>query len=222
MILRWPDCVNVRDLGGLHTTDGLVTRPGALVRAGSLSRLTAEGWHALREHGIRTIVDLRNHDERPPDAAPRPADVETVHLPHDSMHDREFWDVWQTGPQFASPLYYEPHLERFPDVNAEVVRAIAHARPGGVVVHCAAGRDRTGMVTAVVLALLGVIPRAIAEDYARSPAEEGVDDHLAARGTSSAALIERLARRDLQGDLALRDDDVAALRERLLTSRACA
>jgi hypothetical protein len=71
----------------------------------------------------------------------RPESIETVNIPLDVTEDREFWNVWETGPQFATPLYYRPHLERFPERNAEVVRAIALAQPGGVVFHCQGGRD---------------------------------------------------------------------------------
>jgi protein-tyrosine phosphatase len=111
--LDWEGCSNVRDLGGMLAAGGRRTRRGALVRADALDRLTAAGWAALEDHGVRTVIDLRNDDERGSDAAPRPARVETVHLPHDAVEDREFWDVWSSGPQYGTPLYYGPHLERF-------------------------------------------------------------------------------------------------------------
>jgi protein tyrosine/serine phosphatase len=63
--LNWEGCFNARDLGGLRTTDGCVTRWGAVVRSDSLDHLSAAGWSALQAHGIRTIVDLRN-DQDPP------------------------------------------------------------------------------------------------------------------------------------------------------------
>jgi hypothetical protein len=62
--LDWEGCCNARDLGGLSTTDGRTTRWGAVARSERLDELTAAGWSALEAHGIRTIVDLRNHDER--------------------------------------------------------------------------------------------------------------------------------------------------------------
>jgi protein tyrosine/serine phosphatase len=104
--LDWEGCFNVRDLGGLTAAAGAVTRWGALVRADALDGLSAAGWAALVAHGVRTVVDLRNDDERGPDAAPRPATVTSVHLPLDGTEDREFWSVWESGPQFGTPLYH--------------------------------------------------------------------------------------------------------------------
>ncbi len=57
--LVWDGCVNVRDLGGLPTEDGRVTRFGAVVRADNVRRLSDAGWEALAGYGIRRIIDLR-------------------------------------------------------------------------------------------------------------------------------------------------------------------
>jgi hypothetical protein len=232
--LAWDGCDNARDLGGLPTTDGGVTRRGALVRSDALQKLTAAGWAALVDHGVRTVVDLRNADERGPDAAPRPSGITTIQVPLDVAEDREFWDVWEHGPQFGTPLYYRPHLERFPARNAEVVAAIARAAPGGVAFHCQGGRDRAGQVALLVLTLAGVEPEAIADDYELSEerlratyAARGEPDqapalngYLAQQGTTArGALLDVLSGLDLQAHLAaagLTADDVAALRRRLL------
>jgi protein-tyrosine phosphatase len=64
---------------------------GRAVRSDSLDRLTAAGWQAVCDHGVRTIIDLREPQERAPDLAPRPAQLTTVHLPLDVREDREFW-----------------------------------------------------------------------------------------------------------------------------------
>ena len=141
------------------------TRRGAVVRGDSPDRLSAAGWSALEAHGIRTIVDLRNDDER--EVGARPPGIDTLHLPLDG-EDARFWDRWATGPQFGTPLYYGPHLERFPERSARVIAAIASAPPGGVYVHCVGGRDRTGQVAMLLLALAGVAPEEIAADYALS------------------------------------------------------
>ena len=112
--LDWEGCFNVRDLGGLSASGGRETRWGAVVRADSLEQLTATGWAAHSEHGVRTVIDLRNDDERGSDEAPRPGGVTTIHAPLDGTDDREFWDVWDSGRQFGTPLYYRPHLDRSP------------------------------------------------------------------------------------------------------------
>src|SRR4051812_31432926 len=95
--LDWEGCFNVRDLGGLPLADGGETRWCAVVRGDALDELTEAGWAALAAHGVRTVVDLRNADERG-DAIP-PDGVRVVHVPLDASEDREFWSVWASGPQ---------------------------------------------------------------------------------------------------------------------------
>jgi protein-tyrosine phosphatase len=232
--LPWEGAFNARDLGGLPIVGGGRTRRGALVRSDALDGLTAAGWEAVLDHGVRTVIDLRNDTEREPDAAPRPDAVMTLHRPLDAVEDRSFWDVWDRGPQFGTPRYYRPHLERFPERSAAVLSAIARAAPGGVVVHCGGGRDRAGQVSLLVLALAGVEPQAIGADYGlsfeRLPARyaaHGEPDqgpelraHLAERGTTAEALVAELATTldvaALLGPAGLTGADVAALRDRIV------
>jgi protein tyrosine/serine phosphatase len=199
----------VRDLGGLRTANGRVTRTGAVVRADCLARLTAGGWEALLAHGVRTVIDLRNDDEIGADAAPRPPEIRTLRLPLDGIEDREFWDVWQAGPQFGTPLYYGPHLERFPERSARVLAAIAQAPAGGVAVHCVGGKDRTGQITMLLLALVGVPPEEIAADYALSPESSAVEALTDLLGSLDVAAVLRAG--------GLSEEDEVALRERLLS-----
>lgn len=194
------------------------------MRADSLGRLTPAGWRALWHRGVRTVVDLRNDDEVGPDAAPRPDGLTTVRVPLDVAEDREFWREWQSGPQFGTPLYYRPHLERFASRNAEAVRAVARAQQGGVVFHCMGGCDRTGQLAMLVLSLVCVRAEAIAVDYALSAARRAeqpeLDAFLAGRGTSARdVVVSTLAELDVAALLregGLSDDDVAALRQRML------
>ena len=216
--LTWEGCSNVRDLGGLPTADGRETASGAVVRGDCPDRLTATGWEALAAHGIRTIVDLRNEDEPRPDLV-RPAGVTTVHLPLDGVEDTDFWDEWGTGPQFGTPLYYRPHLERFPERNAAVLQAIGRAEPGGVLVHCVGGQDRTGQIAMLLLALAGVPAEEIAADYRLSGNREG-EEFLASQGTSSTEVIlATLAELDVEGYLragGVSATDVTQIRQRLV------
>jgi protein-tyrosine phosphatase len=208
--LNWDGCDNVRDLGGLPTLDGRVTRRGALIRSATVDELSPAGLRALREHGVRTIIDLREPDERPEPAA----GVETIHIPLDRIAEHpEFWDDWMHGPEFGTPLYYGPYLERFPERIEQVLDAVEQAPPGGVLFHCVGGRDRTGMVAIAALAAVGVTPEAIADDYAlgaeRAPTfDPRYEDFLAERGTSSRELVLELAAR--------LDLDRPALRTRLV------
>ncbi|MGH2598652.1 MAG: tyrosine-protein phosphatase, partial [Dehalococcoidia bacterium] len=146
--LDWDGCYNVRDLGGFHTVDGRRTRHGVVVRSERPNGLTATGWSALHAHGIRTIVDLRNDEERrATDADPRPTELATVHVPleQDLLADPEY-KQWAERGLLATPLYYRTFLSRWPERAAAAVAAVAHAQPGGVLIHCGLGRDRTGLV----------------------------------------------------------------------------
>jgi protein-tyrosine phosphatase len=165
--LRWPNCRNARDLGGLPTADGGLTRRGAVVRGDSLDRLTPEGWRALEAHGVRTIIDLRNDIER--DAEPYHCPIPVVHVPVEDDTDGEFIREWRP---FSTPHYYGAALARWPERSAAAVRAVAGAGAGGVVIHCGMGRDRTGLVTLLLLALAGVAPGDIAADYELSAAAQ--------------------------------------------------
>jgi hypothetical protein len=210
-----------RDLGGLRTTDGRTIRPGALVRARSLDDVDPDGWAELHALGVRTLIDLRNDDER--GAAPTPDGISAVHLPLDGSDDRAFWDEWASDWRFGTPVYYAPHVARFPDRSLAVLTTIAYARPGGVLYHCMGGRDRTGMITMLVLALVGVAPEDIAADYEQSGAmcddADTVTDGLTRAGTSARAeLLRALAAVDL-GTLVAADLR-AALRSRLLERTA--
>ena len=189
---------------------------------------------ALTRCGVRTVIDLRDEDERWPDAAPRPKDLTTLHIPLDGTGDREFWSVWRNGPQFATPLYYGPHLERMPERSAAVLAAIADARAGGVVFHCGGGRDRAGQIAMLVLAIAGVPPDVIASDYAlsfeRLPAryaahrepDQGpvLEQYLAERHTTAErVIVELLTTVDVPNTLraaGLTDAHVERLRSRLL------
>ena len=140
--------------------------------------------------------------------------VETVQIPLDRIaDDPEFWDDWMHGPQFGTPLYYGPFVERFPERIDEVLDAIEQAPPGGVLFHCVGGRDRTGMVAIAVLAAVGVVPDAIADDYTRGAERAHTHDpeleqFLAERGTSARELVMELA--------ASLGQDRPALRRRLV------
>jgi len=193
--LDWEGCFNARDLGLLPEAGGGLTRWGAVVRADSLDHLAPAGWSALVAHGIRTLVDLRNHEERTAlPALPAGAGIGVVHVPLDDVGDTELWEELWARELDGTPLFYGPFLARKPERCATAVAAVARAGPGGVVVHCGVGRDRTGLVSLLLLALAGVEPEAIAADYERSA--ERLPALFAARGEPDQGprLAARLAR----------------------------
>ena len=171
--LLWEGCLNVRDLGGLPTEDGVATRFGSVVRADSVGHLTPEGWRALVGTGVTRIVDLRQDFEQAGDP-PRELAVEVVHVPIFEELPEEAWttvqELSETAPTHAESQrrVYLFFLERARVRFGAAIQAVATAPQGTVVVHCHAGKDRTGIVAALLLRLAGVPAAAIGEDYALS------------------------------------------------------
>jgi protein-tyrosine phosphatase len=165
-VLAWEACLNARDLGGYPAVGGQETAWGAIVRADSLSRLTAPGIDALTSHGVRTVIDLR----LPAELAGAPNPFALPGRPGVSFRHISLIDPLASPPPAYETLAddYKGILTRFPARFAAVFEAIASAGPGGVAVHCAGGRDRTGLVAALILALAGVPHETTAADYALS------------------------------------------------------
>jgi len=165
-LLAWEGVLNARDLGGYPAAGGRETRWGAVVRSDDLTALTPTGRAALVQYGVRTIVDLR----LPKEVAGRPSPFAE---PGD--HGIAYANVSFVDPAAAPPTEfstladdYKGMLDRFGQPVAAVMTTIANAAAGGVLVHCAAGKDRTGLVAALLLGLVGVAPETIARDYALS------------------------------------------------------
>ena len=171
--LSWDGCLNVRDLGGHRTQDGRETRFRSIVRADSVRQLSDAGWAALVDYGIRTVVDLRFHSELEADP-PGTAPVDVVHIPllgdPDGDHWTEIEAVGQAAPEpaAATRAVYLEFLERFRENFAATIAQVAAAPEGGVLVHCQGGKDRTGLVAALLLRLSEVDLDEIAADYASS------------------------------------------------------
>jgi protein-tyrosine phosphatase len=167
--LDWDGCLNVRDLGGHPTAGGGETRWGSIVRADSLRKLSHDGWEQAGSYGIRTVVDLRTDGERAADA-PAELPIEVVHVQlfeEDPAFSDEVDRVIGASDDPAVPIAgtYLAFVERFRPNVVAALRVIASAREGGVAVHCAGGKDRTGIVTALLLSLVGVARDEIGADY---------------------------------------------------------
>ncbi|KQO63786.1 tyrosine-protein phosphatase [Curtobacterium sp. Leaf261] len=193
--------VNARDLGGLPLVRGGTTPRGVVFRSENLDRVTDAGWASLRAAGIRTVIDLRQPSEiEAAGRGPRPTWLTTVEIDHDGLEDTVFWaDYWETG-LVGTALYYLPHLDAMPERTGAVLAAIANAGPGGVLFHCAGGRDRTGIVALALLSVVGVRPETIVDDYlatvsssaalfaamGRPDPEPRIEELCRARGTTNA------------------------------------
>ena len=172
------------------------------------------------------MIDLRNpgetarETERPVVDADARAGIRFVSCPEEDPDDPQFIEI--CGPWLDHPLSYAVNIGLYPEKFAGVFREVAEAEDA-VLVHCAAGRDRTGMVMAMLLSVARVTPEAIADDYAaaaiRFNSALGVAPGLTTETPHSAeAMEERIASRRPALLAWLESLDVAAyLRESGLT-----
>ncbi len=174
--------VNVRDLGDLPTTDGQKTVRARLLRADNLQELSAgDVTKLVRDIGVTTVVDLRSSNELAAEgAAPLDAVAGVRHAHHpvlaevgantdviaDALLARDRQDK-SRYPRDPVCGHYLGYLEDRPDQAVGALRSIAHAE-GAALVHCAAGKDRTGVVVALALTVAGVPAEAVVADYAAS------------------------------------------------------
>lgn len=160
--------LNARDLGGYPTVDGTVTRQRSLIRADDLAQLSSEGLEALRAYGVETVLDLRWPEEIAAAPSPVPRRLPgmcyvSVSLLSDSPA------AWGSlGGHCAKEQWKCTVLEHLQPQLREALTVIAAAGPGPLLFHCVAGKDRTGVIAALLLTLADVTPSAIAGDYAAS------------------------------------------------------
>src|SRR3984957_7778297 len=182
-LMPWIDlegAVNVRDLGALPTDDGGQTVVGRLLRADNLQELSpTDVTRLVRDFGLTTVVDLRSSAElasegpAPLDAVPAVRHVHHPVVPEIGVATDVVAEVLLLKKQKDhSRLPGEPtcghylgYLEDRPDQVAGAVRSITRDQ-GAALVHCAAGKDRTGVVVALALTAVGVRPEAVVADYA--------------------------------------------------------
>jgi protein-tyrosine phosphatase len=163
---------NARDVGGLPTVDGRVTRDGVLLRSDNLQDLTAQDIKVLEAAGLGTVLDLRTSAEvELTGAGPlRATGVPHVHLDliPQGFDGRELLNravPEDNAGEHAMDHFYLDYVKDAPAGIATALRTIANPHSGAVLVHCAAGKDRTGVVVALALALVGVKRDAIVADY---------------------------------------------------------
>jgi len=158
--LDWPDCQNTRDLGGLPMPGG-VTRSRVLIRSDHLGLLNASGREGLHAYGVTTVLDLRSNGEIARAPSPFAGGVGATYLHRPLIDDKNMNNIGDAQDMLERYLFI---LDNRPEAFAEVFTTLAHAR-GTVLFHCFAGKDRTGLVAAMLLALAGVSPEVIAADY---------------------------------------------------------
>jgi len=166
--LQFPRLLNARDLGGYAVRGGARTRERSVLRTDDLYKLTTEGAQALVDYGVRSVIDLRwpRELERKPSIFQRGA--HGVQYTHVSLLDgsEETWNL--RVPGVTKEHWNCAVLDHAGPEMARVLKTVAEAPQGIVLFHCAAGKDRTGVIAAMLLAAADVEPDEIAEDYSIS------------------------------------------------------
>ncbi|SHN08145.1 tyrosine-protein phosphatase [Actinacidiphila paucisporea] len=166
---------NFRDLGGYRTADGGRTRWGMVFRADAPDRLTAADLAAIDQLGLRVAYDLRTDDERTKAPSALPAAVR--HVPFaiggDASRPNPLGDLFRSGRVAEVPddLLHRIYLDMGEQDAAVLGRVLTGlAAPDGLpaVIHCTAGKDRTGMAVALLLSVLGVDDATVLDDYTLS------------------------------------------------------
>ena len=175
--LDWDGCFNVRDLGGFTTPRG-TTAFRVFVRADNARKLSPRGWLAASEYGVRTVLDLRSDPECAADPPAHP----------DFNHRRlSLFDHFDGNASYRSDLltrlasldvsekfgtFYREALELDAERFAEAIAVLAEAE-GTAVFHCVGGKDRTGLLAALLLRLVGVPQDEVEADYVHSEGRLG-------------------------------------------------
>lgn len=219
--VRLDGTTNTRDLGGLPTSDGGTTVTGRVLRSDNLQTLSAADVRRLVDDlGVTEVLDLRTTAEVLLEGRGPLREVASVTHRHVTLlpergHHTDVYaveedepldlpDDWadsvlprQTDQHTGEPpavRAYLGYLADMPDAVVAAVRALASGGPGAVVVHCAAGKDRTGVVVGLALAVAGVAHEDVVADYALT-AE--VIDALVARLAASPTYAGDMERRDV-------------------------
>ncbi|MFN8419937.1 MAG: tyrosine-protein phosphatase [Anaerolineae bacterium] len=161
-------CYNLRDIGGYPTRDGKMTRWRTVYRSDSLHRLTADSQNTLLSDGLKTIIDLRFPEEvqHDPNVFAASTALRYHHIPlilRDPVQpngDGRRHDV--------PPSLYAIYLSIIESYQSQVRAVLTTLSESSfpVLIHCTAGKDRTGVIIALLLGLAGVEPETIVEDYA--------------------------------------------------------
>jgi|TARA_B100000315_G_scaffold257611_1_gene307025 protein-tyrosine phosphatase len=179
-----PGSLNFRDFGGYEARSGARVRRGLLFRCGHLAALTREGQRRFAELDIAVVCDLRRPDERheEPSTLPSP-ETRQILIPMDPGSAITMREIATRGVDAVAHEAYMREINRelaslHASDYARMMCALIEFSGQGFLVHCSAGKDRTGVAAAIILLTLGVSREQVMEDYLFSNAALDFEIHL--------------------------------------------
>ena len=240
--LEIPGVLNLRDLGGYETRGGGFTRWRRVLRGDGLHRLTPEGMTALNAEALTSVIDLRSPAEL--EEAPNPyAAQQGVAFHHKPVYDDlapALMATRRAGEDDPLVHFYLSALIERAEAMRDILTTIVTAPEGAILFHCTAGKDRTGLVAALLLGVADVDRETILADYTLTgkfiadlveellerTRRNGGDAEMHARflacaPLTMAATLDQIDKRhgsipNYLSDIGLGAGDISALRDRLL------
>ncbi|PJF22423.1 MAG: hypothetical protein CUN56_06050 [Phototrophicales bacterium] len=164
---------NVRDIGGLETHHGKRVKRGLIYRSGALSDLTPAGIQQFQTLGIQTICDMRSVEEAQTAPDYLPPNVQYFHEPLDTEDNQlerllSILIFRRRLKKIMLRTYTRVMVDRNAPLMGRILRRLADPQNRPAIIHCSAGKDRTGVLTALLLGLLGVPESTIIADYTQT------------------------------------------------------
>lgn len=170
-VIELDGATNFRDIGNYQTIDGKTVKPGLIYRSAKLSELSDNDLKTVAALNIQTIADLRTTQERSqePDRWASDAQVNVIETEYDFGDIAKYFKPGLTGDQAEAMManLYRTMPDQQQHNYSEMFRALAHD-DGALLMHCSAGKDRTGIASALVLTALGVPEETVMQDYLKS------------------------------------------------------
>ena len=166
---------NARDLGGVPTLDGNVVNWGKFLRTASLDDITSEEIDILKDYGVSTIIDLRRTNEIPFESQTHKAlkanfDFNHISLaPNEEFRKEEIDQI--INKEISIGASYRALIDNFPKVK-QIMEVCAN-NAGVILFHCQEGKDRTGIISMILLGIANVARADIIADYEISSAYLG-------------------------------------------------
>lgn len=172
---RYPfkNAYNIRDLGGYPTSDGGITKFGIFYRADSLANLTSDEWLMLEQMNVKTIIDLRSTKEKKSQSYVPLQSIQYFHMPlqdekknsaviENAIHNYANEDGFSKSMSETYISLFKNNSHNIIQIMKTIVNAVEN---GSVLFHCTAGKDRTGIIAALILYLCKVELTDISADY---------------------------------------------------------